>query len=222
MIAAFVVTIAAALIGIATGSQFILLLGSLAGYAVFGLFALAWLRLLLQGSKGAAADAAKFEVGPRDQKFFAYYGLLLVPVFLLMLIGMLLQNSGFAGTFVGLILALGVVALYTAIQFVFPVTALGDSAKLDSTWKQIQPDYGPMFGVNAILAIVIAIPLLIVSYILGLIIVDLAVSAGMGGLIVGVVIADAIMTPIYLVAIAVMVTGLALVYRRVTGGPAIA
>src|ERR1700733_1897097 len=82
MIAAFVVIIAGALIGIATGSQFLLLLGSLSGYAVLGFFALAWLRLLLQGSKGEAADAAKFEIGPREQKFFAYYGLLLVPVLL--------------------------------------------------------------------------------------------------------------------------------------------
>ncbi len=218
IVAYFGVTLVAYLIAILAKVTFITLPFEIVAYFIMMPFALAWMRFILRGE-----DKFKFAFGPTEQKFFAYYALLMVPVLVLLLIGLALSTiGGFASVIISYILILGIVALYTMLQLVFPAAALGDPTGLEKVWKESVPNYAPMLGINMIVFNVAGIPILIVLYLLYVLTVAMTQSIGIGGAIIGLLLGNIIMTPLMFIALALMVTAVALVYRRLQGAPVVA
>lgn len=212
----FAVVVVGSLLAVLTKVFILGVLFELIAYFTMAPFALAWIRFVLQGD-------AKFALafGPREQQFFAYYALLMVPVFLLLLIGLAMSSLGFASIIISFVLILGIVALYTMLQLVFPAAALGEPTGLEKVWKESIPVYAPMLGVNMITVGIIGVPMLIILYVLYLLTTSLAINLGTGGLIVAVFLANLIFTPLIFIAMALLATAVALVYRRVVPGSAV-
>jgi uncharacterized membrane protein YhaH (DUF805 family) len=105
---------------------------------------------------------------------------------------------------------------------VFPAAALGEPTGLEKVWKESVPIYAPMLGINMIVFNLAGIPILIVLYLLYVLTVAMTQSIGIGGAIIGLLLGNIIMTPLMFIALALMVTAVALVYRRLQGAPAAA
>jgi len=145
----------------------------------------------------------------------------LVPVFLLGLIGLMMQSAGLTGTWIGLFMAVVVVALYSTVQLAFPAVALGEATSLDKAWQQGMNSLGQMVGINVVLLLIVGVPIVIIDYALGQLAVQLAGSIGISGVVVVVIIADIIFAPIYLIGMALLATAVCLVYRRLVPGSAV-
>jgi len=201
------------LIGRLAHSQFLFSLAWIIGDVVLGFFALAWIRVVLKGYQGNASRA-KFSLAPADQKFWMYYGVLLVPVILLSIISGLLQGSAIASIIILLFLGLVVVGLYTTVQLVFPAAALGEPTGFDRAWQQGMNALGPMLGINVILALIFAIPFNLINYGLIELAGQMFVAMGESGVIVVLIIMAIIFTPMYFIGMALMATAVSLVYQR--------
>jgi hypothetical protein len=217
LIVFFAIILFGSLLGLLARAPAIGTLAAIIGYFVLGCFALAWMRVVLQGDKGDASRA-KLAFSPADQKYWGYYSLLIIPVFLLGIISLLLQAAGWTGTIVGLFLTLVVVGLYSTVQLVFPAAAVGEPTSLDTAWQQGMHILGSVVGANLILALVVALPMLLIDFVLGQLAFQLGQSAGIGGVVVVVIIAAIVFTPIYLIGLALLSTAACLVYRRVVPG----
>jgi hypothetical protein len=220
LIVFFAITLFGSLLAILARTSAIAMLATMLAYGALGFFALAWMRVVLNGYQGDASRA-RLALGAGDQKFWGYYLLLLVPALLLGLIGLSLPGGSLTGTLVSLFLVLVVVALCSTVQLAFPAAAIGEPTNLDKAWQQGMHVLGPMVGINLVLALIVGIPIVIVDYALNQLAIQLYASLGMGGLILVVVIANIVFAPIYLIGMALFSTAVCLVYRRVVSATAV-
>jgi len=217
MILYFVISVVGTIVAInMPNSQLLSSVISLLGWLVLGFFIIAWHRVVLEGYKDGASKA-KFEFGPREQKFFGFYVLFAVVTFIATVIcTALIVTSGTVGYIVTIVVVLALIYVFTRLQIVFPASAIGEPTSLAIAWRESAGAFLQMFAINVVLVIVLFLAALIIGLVIGIIV---ALFAATGSVIVVAIVGSLLSTILYFILVAVFTTAVSLVYRKLVPGP---